>query len=490
MIDNTIKVNHTSIIIPNYELGENEKLEQMLSVWDKVCYRFNPIGYYYDDEKKELRIPRGFDVNYIERCFPDKPLEFTYTPDPYEQVVFTLKKMPKSNIQKKAISFLLGEEDFKYTRKYSQQSLNLDTGDGKTYCVIASLTFLRMASIVITHTEDIKKQWIASLQKFTSISEPHICNISGSSVIDKIFKITETGKTLPYKVYLVNHATIRAYAKKNGWESITELFKAIKVGVKVFDEAHLEFENLIRTDLFTNTKKTFYLTANFERSGAKENAVFTKCFKHIAKYGVETKQEKRKHIKYLGVLYSTKPSLTVQASIKNVHGFDKNKYCDYEIEQDKFYEVIEYVLDILMKHEGKILLLLSKINACEKMAKHIVSYLKDINSDKTCAIYNSTISHKQKEVALESDIIISTQKSLGTGNDVHGLRSVIMTEQYSSKIIANQTSGRLREYGPEDYTFYVELVDVGFQRAREMYTRRLPIFKKKCLQVGEFRYDN
>ena len=65
-----------------------------------------------------------------------------------------------------------------------------------------------------------------------------------------------------------------------------------------------------------------------------------------------------------------------------------------------------------------------------------------------------------------------------------------MTEQYSSKIIANQTSGRLREYGPEECTFYVELVDVVFQRAREMYNKRLPIFKKKCLQVGEFRYDS
>lgn len=484
-----IKVNYTSIIIPNYELGDCEEIEQQLSVWDKICYRFNPIGFYYNEDKRELRVPRGLDISYIERKFPNKPIEFNYTPDEYEKVVYTLKTMPKSDIQRKSIAFLLGEEDFKYTQKYSQQSLNLDTGDGKTYCVIASLTFLKMKSLIVTHTESIKSQWKESLLKFTSLSEPHICNLSGTSMIEKLVTLAKSSKNIPYKVYLVNHATIRNYAKKHGWEAVTELFKLLKIGVKVFDEAHLEFENLVRIDLFTNTKKTFYLTANFERSGIGENIVFEKCFKRIAKYGVETKKEKRKHIKYLGVLYNTKPSLTTQAAVKNVHGFDKNKYCDYEIEQQKFFDVVHTVLDICMKHEGKILILLSKIKACEIMHKDIVEYLLNTGSDYTVSIYNSSISDKDKEIALERDIIISTQKSLGTGNDIKGLRSVIMTEQYSSKIIANQTAGRLREYSDEDYTFYIEIVDRGFLRAYDMYKKRLPIFKKKCVQVGEYKYD-
>lgn len=483
-----IKVNHTHMLIPNYELGDCEELERQLSTWDKICYRFNPIGFYYDEERKLLRIPRGLDISYIERKFPSKLIEFSYTPDPYDKVVFTLRTMPKSDIQKKSIAFLLGEEGFKYTKKYSQQSLNLDTGDGKTYCVIASLTFLNMKSLIVTHTESIKKQWKESLVKFTSLSDPYICNISGSNVIDKLIAKIESGKTLPYKVYLVNHATIRSYAKMNGWESITKLFQLLKIGVKVFDEAHLEFENLVRIDLFTNTKKTFYLTANFERSGIEENIVFEKCFRHIVKYGVETKEEKRKHIKYLGVLYNTHPSLMEQSSVKNVHGFDKNKYCDYQIKKDKFFEVVHSMLDICMTHEGKILILLSKIDACKIMYEDLTEYLHHKGSHYTVSIYNSSIPEKEKALALERDIIISTQKSLGTGNDIKGLRSVIMTEQYSSKIIANQTAGRLREYSKEDYTFYIEIVDIGFKRVHEMYKKRVPIFKKKCAQVGEYKY--
>jgi hypothetical protein len=64
-----------------------------------------------------------------------------------------------------------------------------------------------------------------------------------------------------------------------------------------------------------------------------------------------------------------------------------------------------------------------------------------------------------------------------------------MTEPYSSQVTASQVSGRLREYGPDAYTFYIELVDVGFKRVFEMYKKRLPVFKKKCVKVLELKYD-
>ena len=65
-----------------------------------------------------------------------------------------------------------------------------------------------------------------------------------------------------------------------------------------------------------------------------------------------------------------------------------------------------------------------------------------------------------------------------------------MTEAYSSKVQAEQASGRLREYSPNDYTFYVELVDIGFKKVYEMYKKRLPVFKKKCVKVMELNISN
>ena len=51
-----ILVRHTSTIISDYNLGDCKRLEEMLSVWEKLYYRYKPY-YTYDEEKRELRIP-------------------------------------------------------------------------------------------------------------------------------------------------------------------------------------------------------------------------------------------------------------------------------------------------------------------------------------------------------------------------------------------------------------------------------------------------
>jgi superfamily II DNA or RNA helicase len=481
MINNNIHVKHTSIIVPNYELGENEKLTDMLSVWNDVYYRMDRIGFCYDEEKKELLLPRGLDLNYLENYFR-RPLHIDYKADESETASYRLKVEPRSDIQRKSISFLLGEGDFGYTKKHSQLTLNLDTGDGKTYCVIAALTFMKTKSMIITHTDNIKDQWKNSILKMTSLDEKYIFNIDGSSTIKKILKLDK----LPYKIYLVNHRTISSFAKKHGWEKVTELFKKLQIGVKVFDEAHLEFGNLIRTDLHTNTKKTFYLTANFERSEHKENRVFSLCFKNIAKYGIETKNEKRKHIVYVPIFFNSKPSLEDRANMRGRKGwFDKNKYSDYLINKPMFYDILKWIMDFIGDKEGKILFMMSKINATE--AVH--DYLSEIIDDKTVGIYNSQIDDAEKEKTLSKDIISSTPKSMGTGTDIPGLRFVINAEPYTSAIMANQASGRLREYGPDMRTIYIELVDKGFPDIHKMYKKRFPIFKKKCPDILELTYE-
>lgn len=479
MNNQVIRAKHTSIIVPNYELGQNEKIERMLSIWNDIYFRFENIGFDYNEEKRELYLPRGLDLNYIEHQF-QMPVDIDYKSDPYAKASYRLKVEPRSDIQRKSISFLLGEGDFAYTKKHSQLTLNLDTGDGKTYCVIAALTFMKTKSLIITHTNGIKKQWHKSFLKMTDIDDKFIFNIDGSSTIKKILKLDK----LPYKVYLINHQTIHSFANKHGWEKITELFRKLEIGVKVFDEAHLNFENLMKTDLHTNTKKTFYLTANFERSEYRENKVFHLCFKNIAKYGIETKKEKRKHIIYVPVMFNSKPGLDDRAYMRGRKGFDRNRYSDYLISKPIFYDVLLWLLEYFQKADGKILIMMSKINATEAVR----DYLTEIFKDKTVGLYNSTVSDDEKEKALESDIISSTPKSMGTGTDVPGLRIAINVEPYSSTVIANQAAGRLREYSPDAYTFYIELVDQGFPDIVKMYKRRLPVFKKKCKEILELTY--
>lgn len=482
-MNDVIHVKHSAIVVPNYDRGDNDKIEKVLSVWNKSYFRFDEIGFYHDEETRTLYLPRGLDLNYVENSF-HRPLQMEKVPSAFEPATIRLKVEPKSDIQKKSISYLLGEGGFHYTKKYSQLILDLDTGDGKTYCLIAALSFYRMKSLIITHNDNIKGQWKDSILKMTDLQEEYICNIDGSATIKKLL----AAKKLPYKVYLINHRSIQSYAKKHGWSAITELFEKLKIGVKVYDEAHLEFDNLMKTDFFTNVKKTIYLTATFQRSDYREDKVFSLCFKNIPVYGKETRGEKRKHINYLAVLYNSKPDFQTQVFIKGRHGFDKNRFMDYTMEQPIFYNVLLYILNYIGGKEGKILILFTKNSAIDQAYEFIQN---EYCGDRTIAKYNSTVSDEDKVRALGADIILSTPKSLGTGSDVPGLRFNIVTEQYSSTTSASQYSGRLREYAPDKNTFHIEMVDVGFPTAVSMYKKRLPVFKKgKAAVTLELKYTD
>ena len=127
--------------------------------------------------------------------------------------------------------------------------------------------------------------------------------------------------------------------------------------------------------------------------------------------------------------------------------------------------------------------------AKEKDFDMVVCDLNYIYPDKKIISWNSQVPDEIKETVNDCDVISSTPKSLGTGNDIPGLRFMIMTEPYTSNITAKQVPGRLREYGPDMYTFYVELIDIGFSKVNEMYRKRLKKFKEIFVSINEINYE-
>lgn len=471
-----ILVRHTSTVISDYILGDCKTLEEMLSVWDKIYFKYKPY-YTYNEEKKELRIPRGIDINFLERSF-DCRAELDYSHDEFKPASFKIKRPPRDDIQRKALCFLVGENDFSYTKNHSQLSLNLPTGDGKTYCCIAAMTFLSMRTLIVTHKDSIKEQWEESLYEFTTLDKEHICDINGTKKLETLIKKKDTIK---YKVFLVNHRTLHSYAKKHGWESLQIAFSSLGIGLKIYDEAHKEFANILRVDAHTNTKKTFYVTANFEKSSFQEEIVFRNSFANVMKFGVEVLAEKTRYIVYIPYMFDSKPSIKDKLKIKKKSGFDRNYYCDYQLTKPHLFDLCSDLIDrFTKKNKRKILILFSKISAVDAFAEHIRGLLPD----ETIGVVHSNIEDKNKEIAKnDCRIIISTPQSIGTGDDISGLGCVIMTEPYSSKITANQISGRLRFLGGDEECFYIEPVDTGFESVVYMYKERLKFFKKKCKKV-------
>lgn len=469
-----IEVRHTSIHIHDYELHDSEVLEKKLSVYDQQRYRYNMKAAQWDPESKTLFIPRGIDINFLEKIF-STPASMVYESDPAEPLSIRCKVAPRDNLQRDAIAFLIGAEKYKYTKKYSQLLLNLPTGKGKTYVMTTALQFIGERAIIIVPNEKLKKQVIDTFLKMTNVGKEFIIDIKGKNEINRIFK-----QSLPkYKIYVTCHGTLISHAKRDGWDSVEKFFKHIKVGVKIYDEAHLYFDNILKIDFHTNTKRTIYMTATFKRSDYSENILFNTCFKNVVRFGYDV-EEIRKHVMYAGIQYNSHPSLDTQTFMVTNMGFNKIRYSDYQVKQDTFFDALDYAIKYFRRYEGKIMVLTSTIDAVEKIKDFIDENYKDLS----VSSYHSKLSDEDKEKSFIADIICSTPKSAGTGADIPGLRTVIMCESYASEIQAEQVSGRLREYSSTDSTFYVELIDIGFPKVYKMWRNRLPFFKKKCTKLA------
>ena len=395
-----------------------------------------------------------------------------------------LKILSKNKIQEDSINFLCSAGNFARGARYSQLSLNADTGDGKTFCTVYSICNLKMRTLIITHIEKIKAQWIDTCSTMFTFKPKNLVTIEGTGKMEEILSSDEVPKG---DVFFVNHQTLNAFVRKHGYEKLHDFFIKLRIGIKVYDEAHLEFKNIIMIDMFSNTYKTIYLTANFDRSQPDESRIFHRAFANVMKFGTQTIDyaEKRKHIVYFPTLYSSDCPAFQAMALKNNYGFDSKRFIDYALKQDPHNSLINELYKVFNRIktvEGKVLVVAPKIESCEFIKDRLQEF--PLLADRVIMTIHSknNVNHND-DAKINADIIVSTMKSVGTGVDIKGLRVLINTEPYTSSIIANQMSGRLREYAPDKDTYYFDLVDVSITRCYEMYKTRLRFLKKKCKEI-------
>lgn len=477
----TVRIYQTHIEVTPYKEGDCKPLEMMLSVWISQTFTRNKLAYAVIDNT--LYIPRGVGITYLERLFNTEAIMMT-EPDPYGFIKSRIKPKyePRNSIQEDCINFLCGEGGFGRSSKYSQISLNADTGDGKTFCTVYSIVKLGYRTLIITHIDKIKQQWIDTCINMFDFSPDRLLDISGTPIMEKILR---DGVVPDKDIFFINHQTLNSFMRKHSISQFHKFFELLHIGIKVYDEAHLEFKNIVKIDMFSNTLKTIYLTATFDRSDPNESKVFKKAFNNVMKFGQETLSysEKRRHIVYFPILYSSNCPDYLESAMKNNYGFDSRKFFTYAWDEDEHHTLrkkLEETLNRVKDVEGKILIISPKIETCESIKKFIEN---DMDLGKTVGTIHSKNSVDENERSKSCDIISSTMKSCGTGVDIKGLRILINLEPIASTVATNQLSGRLREYAPDKNTYLFDLVDVSVRRCYEMYKTRLSFLKKKCKEI-------
>jgi superfamily II DNA or RNA helicase len=476
-----ININNTSIEIFPYKVDEYPELDnwylKAYTAIDKFSQKEIPCGYLVDNNK--LYLPKGSIISKLESILGIKAV-YNSESDPYENMNKQFKSLydPRDKLQEDSIEFLIKDTNH-------QLALNLSAGYGKSFCVAYSSTELNERTIIITHNESIKQQWINTYSKMFNYGNKDLMNIAGSSIMEGIIDDTIS----PANVYFVNHQTLRSYLSQYNGYALHKFFKKLNVGIKVYDEAHLEFANIILIDFFSNTKRAWYLTATFDRSDKTESICFKRAFSSVSTFGeFESKEQFQKHVIYHVVNINSRISPKDRAKVAGYQGLTGASYAKYAFFTDQnntAYNAILIILNKVKDIEGKILIFVSLIDAVDNVAKKIK---KDF-PDKSIGVFHSKIDKDEKESSIKKDIIISTIKSCGTGRDIPGLRIIISTEPIASKVIAEQMIGRLRPYAKDKDTYFFDLIDVCLPPCNFYWNSRFKKIEALCKEVIYLNID-
>jgi predicted RNase H-related nuclease YkuK (DUF458 family) len=473
-----IVLKHSRIEINNYESGDCPQIEYIFSIWDPVYHISRPKAIEYDEENKKLILPRGIDVSYVINMFLEEPYvdkncdEYVNTPP------LAIKYLTRDDRQMEILKFLIGRDKYSFTRSKSQLSVNSTTGSGKTFITVAAVCYTGARCILITSSIDWLQQWKEKILEYTNLSEDQIYMITGAASINKLMA---RDNVLDYQFFLASHSTIRSYGDKNGWTKVDDLFRFLKCSVKVFDEAHLYFDNMSKIDFHSNCKKTIYLTATPARSAKDENTIYQLYFKNIPSISLFD-EELDPHVNYFAIHYSSHPKPNDLSNCINQYGFDRNKYIAYVVKRPYFLKMVTLIMDVVWNMTGKVLIYVGTNAGIMVVYEHIISEFPFM--DGYVGIYTSlTNNQPNKEDNLKKKIILSTTKSCGAASDIADLMVTInLAEPFKSEVLTRQTLGRCRAWN----SLFIDLVDEGFVFTKRYYKTKRPIYlqyAKSCKDV-------
>lgn len=487
--DFDIVLHNSAIVINNcYGYEQFPSLLWKFQSYDPIRHSRNYIGVWYDKNSKKLYLPRGIDVDFVKKkvnSILDHELSSTVVHNyryRYISEPIRMKLLPRDTVQEEALKFVLCKEKYTNNSRFSQFSLNLAPGIGKTYCCSCILSYIGASSIVITAQSGILDQWKERIMQYTDIDESEIVKIEGGPMISRI--LNGSSNMTRKSLYLCTHSTLHSYASTHGWDKIYDLFKILGIGIKFFDEAHQNFQNMALVDFATrDVWRTYYVTATPARSDRQEDIAYKLYMRNVPSIDLFN-PETDPHTNYVAIKYNSNPKPTDVTAVKtSVYGISNPLYIDYLMRNERFWIMFDYIFSLIYRKGGRALFYIGTNAGIVKVHQRILMNYPELVND--IGIYSSI--SEDKQIQKTKKYILTTTKSAGAGEDIPHLKfSVVLAEPFKSEVLARQTLGRTRDPN----TTYIELVDVGFKQLVSFFNAKRPIFNKYASDTKVMVIDN
>ena len=318
-----------------------------------------------------------------------------------------------------------------------------------TFIATYAISKLQLKPLIVAPTTLLKNQWC---DEFIDVGIPR------SDIATNIYDGPNK------KLCVVTISSIEN-ALRDDWPGLMEAVRKAAYGIKVVDEAHLHLKGNLKFDAICNIPNNWYLSATLGRSDVQEDTILNRALSDADRFvgnpEYEEYQKKYVNVFYQDIYYYPSTKLCMEYFRYGSKGLIKATYYRMLMAYKDgipFLSNLIHMMKVAKKmttYEGKILLLVPLISIIEKV-------IEMMDKDPFFGRYtfsgvDGSMPLPVRRQAMESDFILSTSLSMGTGVDVKNLAAVINFDQYSSPIIGEQIFGRLRDRGKE--TWYFDITD-------------------------------
>lgn len=363
--------------------------------------------------------------------------------------------------------------------------VGIQTGKGKSLISSAAMAHIGKKIVIMVRPMYIAP-WVEGIQKYINVEPDEIMVVQGGDHLKSLLEMTEDGRLDKYKVIIVSNKTYQNYLKtyevekhnfeEHGYSVIPEdFFPALKAGMRLIDEVHLDFHLNFKIDLYTHIENSISLSATLENKDPFLSKMYSIAYRKGDRYagGVYSKYSTA-----TAVLYGLSKATAIRATEYGATNYSHNAF-EVSIMKDaralnNYCELVSYIIDVGFLRDyakgQKCAIYAYTTEMCDYMAKFIRKKYPQFTTKRF-------VSKDPIEDLYDPDIRVTTLGSGGTAHDISNLTTVILTTSVDSIQSNLQVFGRLREIkGVETRFFYFACGDVPKQM--EYHNNKVDLFKQ------------
>lgn len=483
-MESTIFQTTSGITIYPYKKGQSKSLEVKTSMKDYGCKfkRIETTGFIINDMFVTYSLPDFF----LNNEFPGYQREFVNHIS-YENIDQDIPFEIETDYEVTPAQFSVINQVLLDDRS-SRWFLHCPQGFGKTFVSIFLMSRFRVNTIIICYSTKVLDQWRDQLSRFTNFPMGRVLSLESGLLLDNI--LNGNFPSDEYNIFLVTPILLTAYAKKHGYDSYNLLMKKLRIGLKIYDEAHRNVANIIKIDALTSIKNTIYLSGDFAQGGKYRTRLYHEMFSRVTMVRPDIKDPySLRYTDAVIVEYDTYPTTMDKMNIKDRRGMSIWKYMDYQFKKGLLLEVTTWIIDHILnlkETNRRILVLTSMVKHCE----YITEYLQEKYPLENVGRYHSQVpTHEANLTKNEAKIIVATYASFSTGIDTRNIKYVISTSA-TNRVEDSQASGRARPLENGESAIYWMLVDKGFDFIENRAKDRIDYLTSlKIRNVSKINYE-